>query len=256
MQLKKVFLLFISLALIGGMSNAVAEDEEKNDRLAQVALITAKDGHEKALEEAITKYHHYMADKKGAWRFSWYSIVTGPNTGKYLARSGGHNWADFDAENDWDEEAGAKFESDVAPHIADLVPWIAQMDDEVGIWPENSEGYNLFSITEWHIKPGKGSAFNEGLKKIDAILKDSEFPGYYAFTSAVSGGKGNSITIVSPRKNYADMAPKEPKFMDIMSKAMGEDEARAFMDGWGATFMSGQNQLLEYRPKLSDYGDK
>lgn len=256
MQLKKVFLLFISLALIGGMSYAVAGDEEKNDRLAQVALITAKDGQEKALEEAITKYHHYMADKKGAWRFTWYSIVTGPNTGKYLARSGGHNWADFDAENDWDEEAGAKFESDVAPHIDDLVPWITQSDDELGIWPDSMEGYNYISVTQWHIMPGKGSAFSEGLKKIDAILKDSDFPNYYAFSSAVSGGTGNTVTIVSPKKNFADMAPKEPAFMDIMKKAMGEEEAKEFMAGWGKTFKTGQNQLLKYRPKLSDYGDK
>jgi hypothetical protein len=197
-----------------------------------------------------------MADKPGAWRYKWYSITTGPNAGKYIARSGGHNWADFDAEHDWDEAAGEKFSNEVAPHIADMVPWITKMDDEVGIWPDSMEGYHLFSVTEWHIKSGKGREFNEGLKKVDAILKDSEFPGFYAFSSAVSGGKGNVITIVSPRKNFADMAPKEPKFMDIMNKAMGEDEAKAFMDEWGSTFMAGQNQLLKYRPKLSDYGDK
>jgi len=59
--------------------------------LARVVLITPKDGQAKALEEAITKYHHYMADKKGAWRYNWYSIVTGPDTGKYIARSRDHN---------------------------------------------------------------------------------------------------------------------------------------------------------------------
>lgn len=254
MYLKKVLLLFVVMALVTGMSQAMAE-EEKNDGLAQVALITAKDGQGKALEEAITKYHHYMADKKGAWRFNWYSIITGPNAGKYIARSGGHNWADFDAENEWDEEAGAKFESDVAPHIADMVPWITQTDDEVGMWPESMDGYNYYSVTEWHILPGKGSKFKEGLKKIDAILNDSDFPGFYAFNSAVSGGHGNSVTIVSPRKSFADMAPKEPAFMDIMSKSMGEEKAQEFMNKWGTTFKPGQNQLLKYRPKLSDYGD-
>ena len=51
------------------------------------------------------------------------------------------------------------------------------------------------------------------------------------------------------------MAPKEPSFMEVMGKAMGEEEAKAFMAEWGPTFKSGQNQLLQYRPKLSDYGD-
>jgi len=255
MRLRKMMLLFISVALISGMSPAIAGDDEKNDRLAQVALITAKEGHAKDLEKAITKYHHYMADKEGAWHYNWYSIVTGPNAGKYIARSGSHNWGDFDAEHDWDEEAGTRFESEVQPYVDSVVPWITQTDDEIGIWPDNVDGYNYYSVTKWHIMPGKGSVFNEGLKKIDAILKDSDFPGFYAFSSTVSGGAGSSVTIVSPRKNFADMAPKEPAFMDIMSKSMGEDEAKSFMAEWGVTFKSGQNQLLKYRPKLSDYGD-
>ena len=255
MQFKKTLIVLALLVFIGSMPYALAQDEEKSDRLAQVVLITPKDGQAKALEDAITKYHHFMADKEGAWRYNWYSIVTGPDTGKYIARSGGHNWADFDAENDWDEEAGAKFMSEVQPHIADADFTITQTDDEIGIWPENLEGYEYYSVTMWHIKSGSNTAFKEGLKKIDATLKAGGWPNHYAFINTVSGGKGNSVTLVSPRKNFADMAPKEPSFMDVMSKAMGEEEAQAFMAEWGPTYVSGQNQLLQYRPKLSDYGD-
>jgi hypothetical protein len=239
----------VSLALISCMSYAVAQDEEENDRLARVVLITAKDGHEKALEEAITKYHHYMADKKGAWRYNWYSIMTGPNTGKYIARSGGHNWADFDATHDWDEDAGAKFVSEVQPHIADADIMITQTDDEVGIWPENMEGYQYYSVTKWHIKPGHGNAFNEGLKKVNATLKEGEWPNFYAFVNPVSGGSGNTVTLVSPRKSFADMAPKEPSFYDVMNKAMGEEETTAFLAEWSSTYESGKIELLKYRPK-------
>ena len=255
MQFKKMLPVLVTLALIINMSYAVAQDEEKSDGLARVVLITAKDGQEKALEAAITKYHHYMGDKKGAWRYNWYSIVTGPDTGKYIARSGGHNWADFDAEHDWDEAAGAKFMSDVQPHIADADIMITKTDDELGIWPESMEGYQYYSVTKWHIKSGKGNAFNGGLKKINAILNEGDWPNYYAFTSAVSGGKGNTMTLVSPRKNFADMAAKEPSFYDVMNKAMGEDETKAFLAEWNTTFMSGQNQLLKHRPKLSDYAN-
>lgn len=254
MHLKKLLLLLVVTMLMAGMSPAMAEEE--NDGLARVILITAKEGHRQELEDAITKYHHYMADKQGAWRYSWFSIITGPNAGKYIARSGDHNWADFDAEHDWDEEAGKTFREDVAPHIDNMVPWITKTNDEVGIWPDSMEGYQYFSVTEWHILTGKGREFNEGLKKVDGILNEGGFPGFYAFSSAVSGGHGNSVSIVSPRKNFADMAPKEPAFMDIMNKAMGEEAAQSFMDDWGKTFKRGQNQLLRYRPKLSDYGDK
>ena len=91
MYFKKILITIVALALMAVMSPVAADHHEENDGLARVALITAKDGHNNALEEAIVKYHHYMADKKGAWRYHWYSIETGPDTGKYIARSGSHN---------------------------------------------------------------------------------------------------------------------------------------------------------------------
>jgi len=113
----------------------------------------------------------------------------------------------------------------------------------------------LFSVTQWHIKQGKGRQFSEGLKKIDAILKAGDWPNYYAFVHPVSGGKGNQITLVSPNKNFADMAPTDPKFIDIMNEALGEEETAAFFADWSLTYYQGQNMLLEYRAELSDYGD-
>ncbi len=255
MQFKKTLIMLVSLALISCMSHAVAQDEEKTDGLAQVVQITARDGHEKALEDAITAYHHYMADKAGAWRYQWYSVVTGPDTGTYLARSGNHNWADFDATHDWDEAADAKFLAEVQPHIADADFFISKGDDELGIWPESMDGYEYFSVTTWHIKQGKAQAFNESLKKIDATLKAGNWPSYYTFSRPVSGGKGNTISLVSPRKSFADMAPKEPKFIDIVNEAMGEEDAAAFLSEFSTTYYVGQNRLLKYRAELSDYGD-
>jgi len=255
MYFKKIVIMVASLALLGSMSIAVAQDEEKNDGLARVVLITAKDGHAKALEEAIVKYHHFMGKKEGAMRYTWYSIETGKDTGKYIARSGNHNWADFDAKHDWEAEAGAKFASLVQPHIASAIVTITQNDDTLGIWPDSLEGYEYFSVSSWRINPGHYAAFSEGLKKIDAALKEGDFPGYYSFIDTVSGGDGNSISLVSPRKNYADMAPKKPTFMEIMAKAMGEEETKAFMAEWGATYTSGENMLLRVMAEQSDYGD-
>jgi hypothetical protein len=255
MILKKALALVALFALVFGASPAVAADENENDRLAHVALITAKPGHEQDLEKAITAYHRYMADKEGAWRYNWYSIVTGPDSGKYIARSGNHNWVDFDAVHDWQGVASEKFNEEVAPHIQNVVFSIHQTDKELGIWPESMEGYEYFSVTEWRIKHDQGPSFKEGLKKINKTLNEHGFPVYYMFSYPVSGGKGNSITLVSPRKNFADMAPKEPSFIDIMNKAMGEEEARAFLAEWSQTYKPGQNQLLKFRKALSDYGD-
>lgn len=247
--------MFTALTLLGSMSIAVAQDEEKTDGIARVALITPKDGHAKKLEEAIVKYHHYMGTKEGSLRWQWFSIETGKDTGKYIARTGNHNWADFDAEHDWDEESGEKFMSLVQPHIANVVVTMSRRNDELGIWPESMEGYKYFSVSRWYIKQGQGSAFKEGLKKVDGILKANGWPDYYRFFNPVSGGSGNVTLVVSPRKNFADMAPKEPDFWSIINKAMGEEEAEEFIADWGSTYKSGSNMLIRYMAEQSDYGD-
>lgn len=255
MYLKKTIILVSALALLFCMSIAVAQDAAKNEGIARVVMITAKDGQGKALEKAITEYHHFMGTKPGALRYQWYSIVSGENTGKYLARTGSHNWADFDAKHDWDDESAAKFDSLVQPHIASIVVTYSRTNDELGIWPESMEGYEYFSVTHWHILPGKNGAFHKGLKKIDATLKANGFAGYYRFIDTVSGGHGNTITLVNPRKNFADMTPKAPSVMDIMNKALGEAETEAMMADWGSTYQSGENFLLHHMAEQSDYGD-
>jgi hypothetical protein len=255
MLIKRALMLIASLTLFAFMSTTVAQDQQENDGLAQVVLITAKDGQELALEKAITNYHHYMADKEGAFRFQWYSVITGPDTGTYVARSGSHNWEDFDATHDWDEAAGDKFLSEVQPYIESADFRITRTDKDLGIWPDSIKGYQYFLITDWYIKSGQIGAFNKGLKKIDGILKEGGWSNYYSFVHTVSGGKGNQITLVSPRKSYADMAPKEPSFIQAMNKALGEEEAAAFLAKWGPSYYPGQNRMLKYRPKLSDYGD-
>ncbi len=255
MLTKKALMLFASLMLFVFMSTTVAQAQQQDDGLAWLVLITAKDGQAKALEKAITGYHHYMADKKGAMRYQWYSITTGPDTGKYVARTGNHSWADFDATHDWDEAAAAKFASDVQPYIKDVDFRITRTDGELGIWPDSLDGYQYFLITDWFIKNGSIGAFNSGLKKIDGILKKASWPNYYAFIRTVSGGHSNQITLVSPRKSFADMEPKDPSFLDAMGNSMGEEEARTFLAEFGQTYKSGRNYMLKYRPKLSDYGD-
>ena len=49
MQFKKALTVLALLVFIGSLPYAVAQDEEKSDRLAQVVLITPKDGQAKAL---------------------------------------------------------------------------------------------------------------------------------------------------------------------------------------------------------------
>lgn len=232
-----------------------AQDDE-NDGIATTVLITPKAGHEEELIKAITEYHHFVAQFEGHFRYTWYEIQTGPHTGKYAARSGNHNWADFDAEYEWQKEAGAHFEKNVAPHIDKLENTITEEMDEFMYWPENWEGYSHFWIQDWYVKSGQYSKFRRGLKQIVDTLRAGNFPNYFGFYSVVSGGYGGQIRLVTAHKGWSDMVDKEPTFYQIMSESLGGQEAfETFMSDWGSTFKEGANWTVARMEEASDYGD-
>jgi len=234
----------------------VQAQEEENDGVAELILITPMAGEGAALETAIRDYHLWIADKPGAFRYSWFQIETGPDTGKYIARTGNHNWSDFDAEFDWEDEAGEMFTTNVGPLVESIERWYAEEMEEFTHWPETMEGYTLFEVENWYVKPGQYGNFRAGLEKIHKALTEGNYGQYYAFNSTASGGKGNQITIVLPMKGYADFAEEDPSFFDVVSQALGGPEAfGAHMSEFGETYHVGQSMLVRYLPEASDYGD-
>ncbi len=232
-----------------------AQDDE-NDAAAYTVYITPNPGEGPALEAAIREYHLWIADKPGSFRYTWYSIETGPHTGMYAAWSGNHNWEDFDAEYDWQDEADEKFMASVAPHIKHFHRDVTVEMKEFGHWPDDWSGYDMFQLENWYVEPGHYNAFREGLATIHAALSEGGYGQHYGFHSMVSGGKGNQITLVLPMKGYVDFGENDPSFMDLVAEALGGEEAfREFMSNWGATYRTGESWLVRRLPEASDYGD-
>jgi hypothetical protein len=220
-------------------------------------MITPKPGQGAALESAIRDYHHWVADKPGSFRYTWYAIETGSNTGNYIARSGDHNWVDFDAEHDWDEEAGAKFAADVAPLVEKVERRLTVEMSEFANWPEDWSGYTVFQVENWYVKNGQYGKFRQGLETIHKALTEGGFGQHYGFQSTTSGGKGNEIALVLAHKGYAGMADQDPSFFDLVSQALGGPEAFGeFMADWGSTYHSGENFVVRLLPEASSYGDE
>jgi hypothetical protein len=256
MNAKFKLLLLTALFGLAWMLPVQAQDEDKNN-VARLVHITPKADHEKSLIEGITKYHHWIAQFEGHHRYTWYRIATGPNTGKFIARTGNHSWADFDAEYDWQDQAGEKFQELVAPHIADMTVEYTEEMKDFAHWPESFDGYTHFSVTEWYVKNGQWGKFREGLKTIVDALKEGGYPGHWGFFSLESGGHGGQIRIVGANKGWSDLAEEDPSFLKIMSEKLGgAEEFQAFMADWGSTYKSGHNMMLILMPDASDYGDE
>ncbi|MGD2129491.1 MAG: hypothetical protein PVJ33_02675 [Lysobacterales bacterium] len=251
MKLSISTVLFIVLAGIAFTGPLLAQE---NEGVATVVHITPKPGHEAELVKAITDYHHFVAKFPGHMEYTWYEVLTGPDTGTYLARSGEHNWSDFDAEHDWDDEADAMFSKNVAPHIDHAVRMMTKDMNEFSYWPEDMKDYTHFQLERWYVQSGQYGKFRRGLRKIVDTMKANDFPGRFGFISVASGGPGNQITFAIPSKGWAGMSDKKPSFYDIMSKELGSAEAfDDFMSDWGSTFKAGQNMMVKVMPEASEY---
>jgi hypothetical protein len=246
--------MLILLVGLGWLLPAQAQEEE-NEGIARLGLITPKDGHDDALIKAITDYHHWIANFEGHHVYFWYEILTGPDTGKYIARTAGHNWADFDAEYDWQKESGEVFKTNVLPHIENVEIWFTREWSDFSHWPESFDGYTHYHVETWYVRSGQYRAFREGLKKITDSLKAGDFPGYWGVFSVESGGHGNQMELVTANRGWSDMSEKNPSFYEVMSKALGGEEAlNAFMSDWGSTFKAGESRMVKLMPEASDYG--
>lgn len=245
--------LLCTMAAIFWLTPAYAQDK---DGIATTVTITAKAGHEDALVKAITDYHKWVAQFEGHFEYTWYEILTGPDTGKYAARSGNHSWSDFDAEYDWQKEANEVFGKNVAPHIESAQNMITEEMEDFSHWPENWDGYSHFNVQDWYVKNGRYGEFRKSLKQIVDTLKAGDFPGYWGFFDVSSGGYGGQIRLVSAYKGWSDMVDKNPTFFEVMSKNLGgEEEFNTFMRNWGDTYKAGRNWTVKRMPEASDYGN-
>lgn len=239
--MKKLTILLTSVALLLSTSLVWADDHEpeETDDVAVLWHIDVKAGQSDAFENAIREFNDFMADKEGRWHWEWYSVLSGPHTGTYYARSGNHNYADLDVDQPWDAEVDAYIDTNIAPFFDSATRTITVGDKDVHHWPEDWEGYKYFRIENWYVKNGKGAAFNAGLKKIHETLVAGDFPNHYGFSYPVTGANANQVNLVITYKSWADMAPKEPSFADIMKEAMGKEEFGTFMSDWASTYKAG-----------------
>ena len=235
---------------------AIAQDDDSDD-VAIVLHFQIKDGQEDAFMDAVKTFHRdFMADKEGAFHWDWYRIITGEDTGDFVARSGGHNWSDMDAENDWEDEVDDYIEANISGYVEDMQRYLTVTNDEVHNYPDDWSNLRFITLEDWHIKPGKGRQFNEGLETIHGHLMEGDFPVHYGFAYNVSGGYGNTVTLATFHDSWASMADPEPSFGEIMTEAMGEEEMAEFMSGWSETYKPGKSRMMVYLRNLSHFDDE
>ncbi len=186
------------------------------------------------------------------WNWTTYQVVTGPNQGDYVLRSGSHMWADFDEyDAGFGPEGGLAYGATVLSLTASASMVITSSDTTKMRLPDDLAEYNLLNVITWALVPGREAAFNEAIDKYHAAITEADAPIYYVFVNPIAGSTGPSITLVIFEKNWAGFAEDDPTLNEIMTEKYGEDGFAEIVEQISSSIVSEETQIVRLRPDLS-----
>lgn len=243
-------LVTLLVALLLGLAGQDAWAQQNN--LARVYFMDAKTGMQAGLETALKQHAEWRKEQGDPWTWSVMQVVNGENLGRFIARSGGHGWGDFDAyDMGFDQQANVHFNATVAPLLESTSSAITSVDTTNINWHPNNDAVNLISVTTFHLKPGKGQAFTEAVNKFHTAIVEHNHPTHYAFEWNVNGVNGQAVSLILPYENWAAMAgPEEPLFV-FLARVLGQEELQKLGEAFDSTYHKEESFVVLRRRDLS-----
>ncbi len=242
-----------SLALVVATSVGVSANATGQDNLARTYSITPKAGMGAQFEAALREHAQWRTANNDPWTWSVSVAETGENLGTYGIRSGGHSWADFDAyDAGFGPQGLVHYNATVAPLVESTTSTISRIDEDLSQRPP--DGFNLafVTVTKFQLRPGRAVEFNQLVGQATEILKEDGFPGYWVWSSPVSGGgPGPHMNLVGLNSSWGDMAEADPSFEAVMMAKLGEEGFMEWVNNVGATYRGEESWTVRLRPDLS-----
>jgi len=236
-----------------GLTLASGRLEAQN--IAQVWTVKPVAGSGVGFESAFRDHLEWRKANGETWNWITYQIVTGPNQGDYIVRSGDHTWTDFDEyDAGFGPKGGLAFGAMVMPLTASVSLVITATDTSKTRLPDDLNEYSLLNVVTWTLVPGGEAAFNEAIGKYHAAITDADAPVFYAFINPVAGSTGPSITAVIFEKNWAGFA-EEGSMNEFMTEKYGEDGFAEIVEQFTSSIVSEETQIIRVRPDLSLFLD-
>ena len=109
---------------------------------------------------------------------------------------------------------------------------------------------NKIIYPDQNLKNGSNEKFDESIEKIVKILKDNNWPRSFAFIYPVAGDT-NRMSIVTPYKNYAEMAPPEVSIFKFVSDHLkSEKKAQKLFDDFSSGIESSSYYIYKENTSL------
>lgn len=222
---------------------------------AQLYHFTPKQGAAAEFEEALAAHAEWRRQNGDPWGWEIYEVVQGKNVGDFIVRSGGHDWSDWDSYAQGFGPRGAeRFNANVAPHVAGQKAYVEAVDTAVVRWPEDAEGYRLYQVDTYHLKPGAGEDWYGAVQQVHDAIVQEEAAGFYHSVSYPVAGSSGWARLVFPYQSWADFEQPDPTLEEVLSAAHSEEEVQQIFDSFSDAYQSMHSMVVRYRPDLSVEG--
>lgn len=245
--MRRAWVCLVVLAFMFSISPVPAQPDEGT--IARIVSWRAKPGMKDEMEKGIKKHMDWHRQHHDAWAWLTWETVTGENTGRYGGGTFDHHWADFDNPSVPEDEDQADADATVFPYIEDAqVRYYAYLPE---VSRKNDSGAAMNGIITFQVRAGKDRQFNHLIKKFHEAIGKTEWPVLYSWYALVNGGRAGEYVLVLPRDKWADFAPLETPFAQMLEEAYGRAEADSILDAWGEVIEGSVNEIIANRPDLS-----
>mgnify|MGYP006182886629 CR=1 FL=1 len=167
-----------------GIQDVFAQQDEN---IARTFAIKVKAGQGEKFVEAFKKHVAWRKKAGETWNWTTYQVANGQALGLFIARSGGHTWADLNSHEAYSIKGGLDFNANVAPYIETITSTIGRSNPNLSRLPENLDGVKMISGATYSLKPNKVQAFTAAFAKFHKLAGDHNYLWHYLFINSVNG---------------------------------------------------------------------
>ena len=230
--------------------------QEPPPPLAELWLVTPKDGHSKELTAGLKAHMAFRSERGDPRAWQTYTPLLGEQLNHIAVRYCCFAWADADAYRQWEAanpEIQAHFDEHVAPHLASGAHYFETMDWANSHWSDAKGPYHLFAVTEFSVDRGKAGEFDAVREKMSQIAKEQGWASddhVWLWATTIGGQSRHSIII--PHQNFASMDNAGETFAQFLANQLGSAEAAAeLMSRFQGSTTGAEFQIWEHQADLS-----
>ncbi|HEX9781903.1 MAG TPA: hypothetical protein VGA56_04115 [Opitutaceae bacterium] len=239
---------FVMCAMTLALPAQAQEGEDGN--IAKIIFFRAKPGMEQQLEEGLKKHSAWHKEQGGTWAWYGWTTETGDFTGGYAGGTFDHSWSDFDKPDIAWETDMANVRETILPFVAEGSRW-----QYYASLPKVSKPLDkpamLSEIIVFRLHYGKDGDFMHLIGRFHEAIAKTAWPVNYQWFRLLSGGDNPTYVLVLPRQNYASMKGPEKDFRQMLTEAVGQQEAEMLFENLAKVVKSESSQLERNRPDLS-----